>query len=176
MMLVVLQMAEITSVFKIFSSLRSAFSHRSGFTLIELLVATSLLILLSTVVIASFRQANITSRDAKRKADLQLIRGALESYRLENGFYPRQDDPGLEGVEVNSLSGVMITTLGLTNFSNGEVNDPANAAPYYYRYTVRNEPGCPYELGAVMESDNNIQTCAACNSTPPEGNYFCVAN
>lgn len=148
----------------------SSFAQR-GFTLIELLVATSLLILLSTVVIASFRQANISSRDAKRKADVQLIRGSIEAYRLENGTYP-----GTEGSEVTSSGGTMMSTLGLENFTSGQINDPLNEAPYFYSYTFHNVPGCPYELGAVMEKSGNAQACnSACGGGNPE-DYYCVSN
>jgi prepilin-type N-terminal cleavage/methylation domain-containing protein len=142
---------------------------RQGFTLIELLVATALLVLLTTVVIASFRQANITSRDAKRKADLHLIRGALEAYRLEQGTYP--------GTLNQLVSPNVISSLGLSpNYINEVLLDPLSSGTYAYRYTRRNLPGCPYELGALMESANNVQTCGACGSTPPAGNYYCVAN
>jgi prepilin-type N-terminal cleavage/methylation domain-containing protein len=150
---------------------RLKISHRlqQGFTLIELLVATALLVLLTTVVIASFRQANVTSRDAKRKADLHLIRGALEAYRLENGTYP--------GTLNQLVSPNVISSLGLSpNFINEILVDPLSTGSYAYRYTLRNRPGCPYELGALMESANNVQTCGACGSTPPTGNYYCVAN
>ncbi len=148
---------------KVFSKIPFA---RQGFTLIELLVATALLILLSTIVVASFRQANISSRDAKRKADLQMLRGALESYRLEHGIYP-----GSPGVEVNT---VIVSALGLSSFVPNELLDPLSNETYFYTYTLRNLPGCPYELGATMESSNNSQACSACGTTSGE-NYYCVS-
>lgn len=163
---------ELTTVFKVFSNSRSRTT--SGFTLIELLVATALLVLLSTVVIVSFRSANRTSRDSKRKADLQQARGILETYRLETGSYPNNLSPNQV---VSGEIGLMLS-LGMSAFTANEYVDPVNRDLQMYRYIYRNLPGCTYELGVVMENDNNAQSCEACyvSGSPPAGPYYCVSN
>lgn len=160
----ILRPMESTTVFKPYNNQ----VVRAGFTLIELLVATTLLVLLSTVVIASFRQANITARDSKRKADLQQVRGLVETYRLENGAYP-----GDLAQIYTSQSGFFLTELGLTGST--DYVDPVNDAEHYYRYIRQDAPGCAYELGALMESTSNAQSCGACGSAPA-GTYYCVTN
>ena len=166
------QPMERTTVYKVFNKLSSI--HRSGFTLIELLVATALLILLSTVVIVSFRSANQTSRDSKRKSDLQQFRGVLETYRLETGTYPNS----LNVNQVVSAQTGLVLSLGMSSFTSNEFVDPVNQGEHIYRYVYRNLPGCTYELGVVMENDSNLQSCSACypSGSPPEGPYYCVSN
>ncbi|MFZ6034859.1 MAG: type II secretion system protein [Patescibacteria group bacterium] len=59
-----------------------------GFTLIEILVAATIIALLSSVAAVTFSQFSQQSRDAKRKADLEQIRAAVEMYRSNNDVYP----------------------------------------------------------------------------------------
>lgn len=61
----------------------------AGFTLVELLVVVGIIALLVGVVAIGSGAARQQSRDAKRKADLQSIAGALELYRLTNHQYPQ---------------------------------------------------------------------------------------
>src|SRR3990172_187901 len=60
-----------------------------GFTLVELLVVMTLVTLLATIGIVSYRQAQNRALDAQRKADLRQYQTALEVYANDNdGFYP----------------------------------------------------------------------------------------
>lgn len=59
-----------------------------GFTLIELLVVATIIILLATIGVVSYRNASINSRNSKRKADLEVVRQAMIMYRSEEGSYP----------------------------------------------------------------------------------------
>ena len=59
-----------------------------GFTLIELLVVIAIIGVLASVVLASVNTARAKSRDARRKADLNQLRLALELYYDTNGAYP----------------------------------------------------------------------------------------
>jgi prepilin-type N-terminal cleavage/methylation domain-containing protein len=47
---------------------------KGGFTMIELLVVTTIIIVLSTIGLISFRQTGMNARNGKRKADLENIR------------------------------------------------------------------------------------------------------
>lgn len=67
-----------------------------GFTLLELLVVVAIIGLLSAIVISSLEGFRMKARDAKRIADLQSIRKALELYYAAYGTYP------LEGGWYNS--------------------------------------------------------------------------
>jgi len=62
-----------------------------GFTLVELLLAMAILAILSSIGYSQFRNAQIKSRDAKRKSDAQAIIKALELYKSDTknaSFYP----------------------------------------------------------------------------------------
>lgn len=61
---------------------------KKGFTLIELLVALTIIGLLVGFSLVSYQGSRKTARDAKRKADLEQIRSALEMYRTDCGRYP----------------------------------------------------------------------------------------
>lgn len=64
---------------------------QAGFTLIELLVVISIISLLSSIVLTSVNSARAKARDARRIADLNQIRTALEFYFDANGYYPQSN-------------------------------------------------------------------------------------
>lgn len=63
----------------------------SAFTLIEILVVATIIIVLTTIGIASFSTANKSARDAKRKSDLETIRQSMVLYKTQNGGFPAGD-------------------------------------------------------------------------------------
>lgn len=67
-----------------------------SFTMIEILVVVTVIGVLFASAVVSYRSLTVSSRDAKRKADLEQIRAALEMYRSSepsvNGSYPDFDD------------------------------------------------------------------------------------
>ncbi|OGG10241.1 hypothetical protein A2154_04960 [Candidatus Gottesmanbacteria bacterium RBG_16_43_7] len=63
-------------------------TKNSGFTLIEVLVATTIIAVITAIGMVSYATSATRSRDAKRTADLEQIRAALEMYRTDIGTYP----------------------------------------------------------------------------------------
>jgi general secretion pathway protein G len=61
---------------------------RAGFTLVELLVVIAIIGLLSTIVVVGTNYARENARDARRVADIDTIRKALEIYINTNSRYP----------------------------------------------------------------------------------------
>src|SRR3990170_1677136 len=59
-----------------------------GFTLIELLVVISIIGILIALSVFGLQGAREASRDAKRKADLELIRSGIEIYKSDCNSYP----------------------------------------------------------------------------------------
>ncbi len=59
-----------------------------GFTFIELLVSVTIMAVMMAAAIVSYTNTNQRSRDAKRQADMQTIRAALEICRSNTGTYP----------------------------------------------------------------------------------------
>ena len=59
-------------------------SQTRGFTLIELLVVVGLMAILFSVAQTAYTASQRNSRDAKRRADLEVLRQAIELYRSDN--------------------------------------------------------------------------------------------
>jgi len=64
---------------------------KRGFTLIEILVVIAIIGILSSVVLASLATSRAKARDARRIADLEEVKKALELYYDSNGAYPPTD-------------------------------------------------------------------------------------
>lgn len=60
----------------------------NGFTFIELLVVTTIMAVVFAAGIVSYTTISKNSRNARRKADLEAIRQALEMCRSIDGAYP----------------------------------------------------------------------------------------
>lgn len=71
-----------------FSNNRFTSSKKAGFTMIELLVVSTIIIVLSAIGLVSYRKAMQSSRNAKRKADLETVRQALVLSKADKGYYP----------------------------------------------------------------------------------------
>lgn len=63
-----------------------------GFTLIELLLAMAIVAVLAGIVLGAGRRAVEQGRIARAQAELAVVAAALESYRLQQGDFPRTDD------------------------------------------------------------------------------------
>ncbi len=111
-----------------------------GFTMIELLVVTTIIIVLTTIGLVSYQKASETTRNAKRKADLETIRQALVLYRTDSGEYPD-----------TSTFATMLTTISDYLGSNSTTfADPKNVSPYTYSY---NSDGVSFTLTGALEPD-----------------------
>jgi len=126
---------------------------KKGFTLIELLVVSTIIIVLMSIGIVSYRGAQKKSRDAKRKADLEQVRSALEMYRSDKGSYPSGDWSD------------MISSLRADNYLRTEPTDPKEGYNYYY-----NRPNdYTYNLCAYLETE----TGGGCSDSPTCGLETC---
>jgi len=98
--------------------------NRRGFTLIELLVSISIISVLTAIGLANYAVSQKRARDARRQADLESVRSALEIYRADNlaTGYPNTTYAGLSAALIPNY----ISQLPL---------DPKNTAPYTYTYT-----------------------------------------
>lgn len=62
--------------------------NKKGFTLIEILVVATIIGLLAGIGAVSYVTLNKSSRDARRKGDLEQLRAAVELYKSNVGTYP----------------------------------------------------------------------------------------
>ncbi len=108
--------------------------QKQGFTLIEILVVATIIALLAGGAAVTYSQFSRQSRDAKRKADLEEVRAALEMYRSTNNTYPN-----------GNWSNLSILT-GTTKYIQSLPTDPKSGYTYAYSGTASD-----YTLGAYLE-------------------------
>jgi general secretion pathway protein G len=113
----------------------------SGFTFIELLVVITIMAVVFAAGVVSYTTIAVNSRDARRKADLEAIRQALEMCRSLAGsypalIYPNDDEAGqivcddTNGTITMKSTPVDPKPCDLTNNKNG-----------HYLYTVTADGG-----------------------------------
>ncbi len=122
---------------------------KKSFTLIEILVVATIIGLLASIGAVSYTQFVKQSRDAKRKADLEQIRAAIEMYRSNKGYYPTTAN-----FTFSSCTSPGSVSDGSSTYLSKAPNDPKCSTTYYYYYEAL--PDSP----------------SACdNVAPPTGSY-----
>ncbi len=154
--------------------------HERGFTLIELLVSVAIIGLLASVSLASFSNAQMKTRDAKRKDDLKKISAALYLYYQDNNkLYPFPAG-GTDMVSNNPANNPWITGLNaqyIINLPHDSLEKStdnsctASATNHVYCYRVDNTHTA-FILWAQLENPNDQElyssstyTKAVCNPT-----------
>ncbi len=66
--------------------------NKKIFTLVEIIISIAILWILLSITIISFKSWFEKSRDAVKKADLNIISVALSNYKLNNWVYPKPDN------------------------------------------------------------------------------------
>jgi len=130
-------------------------NKNTGFTLIELLVTMGVIAILVSLSIFALQAARESARDAKRKADLEAMRSALELYRADCGQYPTAS-----GNQVpNPLRGTG-SVCGGNTYMEEVPTDPQSGN--IYRYTRPNNTS--YTLCAYLEGGGTSVGCGSCGS------------
>jgi type II secretory pathway pseudopilin PulG len=71
----------------------SAFAAAGAFSLLELLIVISIIIILAGLVLATVGYVQKKGARSRAETEIAALSAALESYRADNGIYPR-DNPG----------------------------------------------------------------------------------
>lgn len=147
------------------SALNSHMIKSKGFTLIELLVVISIIGILIGLSIFGLEGARRSSRDAKRKADLELIRSGLEIYRSDCGIYPAPPLP---------WGGSLVGNDSLTSCSsnNSYISSvPKDPLDPVSTYSYANPNSTSYFLCASLEqapspaaNPDDLSQCASCTT------------
>lgn len=136
------------------TSLKNKF--KNGFTLIELLVVISVLGILMGISLFGIQGARQSSRDSKRKADLETIRANLELYKADCNDYPA---PVSNQVPSPLVGDNTPTTCAAANtYISAAPTDPLSTAGNYYRY-FRGATNVTYELCTYLEGTTASVTC-----------------
>ncbi len=98
-------------VFKVLRKYQKPFDLSRGFTLVELLVVIAIIGVLATLLLLQLNVARQKARDARRVADINQVRSALELFFDDTGTYPTS------------------TNLGTFTYSGKQVGDYLNKIP-----------------------------------------------
>lgn len=84
-----------------------------GFTLIELLIVVAIIGILAAIAVPNFLNAQIRAKVSRTYADMKALHTAMESYFLDNNYYPPDYDSG-QVPGVASTGNEMLTYTRLT--------------------------------------------------------------
>ncbi len=142
---------------------------KKGFTLIELLVVISIIGILMAISIFGLQGARESSRDAKRKADLELIRSGIEIYKSDCDSYPVDVGSSLPSPLVGDGSK---TTCAVANtYIKSVPSDPTDPTRTY----IYISDGTDYEICASLEQGTDITTCGGNSNCGETCNYKVVS-
>jgi len=122
----------------------------AGFTLIELLVVIAIIGLLASIILASLNTARVKSRDARRVADMNQIRNAIELYNDDNKHYPNTNGTWTSFDAPSYMNNAIISpaaanlTAALSPYLPVAPKDPqrGSAVDAGYLYLGNNDNGC----------------------------------
>lgn len=137
-------------------------TNRSAFTLIELLIVIMIIGLLVTIAIFAARQAQSSARDARRKADLEQIRTALEYYHNDCNNYPAALGSSITGTGAGTCNG---------NYMQSVPVDPQSPARSYYY----NRPTAQTYVICSSLEDSTDPTPSGCGSCGSSCNYKVIS-
>lgn len=131
----------------------------NGFTLIEILVVATIISLLAGIGMVSYSSFTKSSLDARRKADLEQIRTALEMYRSNNtsSSYPLS-------LTMTCGSSGSIVDGGNIYLSKIPTDPKCNTYTYYYIATAND-----YTLAAHLET-----VSTTCQTLPTQCGSNCT--
>lgn len=126
-----------------------------GFTLIELVVVLTVISILLSLGLTSYASFNKQARDARRSADLEQVRGALELYRSNIGAYPTP--AGSFGMDFGSGA----LSDGTNTYMSLIPQDPKSPQSYYYSVS-----GDEYTIAALKEGESTCGVASIdCSTT-----------
>ena len=70
--------------------LRTFLKRSRAFTLVELLIVIVVLAVLAAIVIPKFNDSGIRGRESSLRANLKVVRNAVELFKTDTGSYPAQ--------------------------------------------------------------------------------------
>ncbi|MCS7092766.1 MAG: prepilin-type N-terminal cleavage/methylation domain-containing protein [Patescibacteria group bacterium] len=131
-----------------------------GFTLIELLVVISIIGVISAMSLFALQSSRESARNARRRADLETIRSALEMYKADCNQYPAASGNAVPNPLTSNCTGSTITYLS-------SVPTDPNSGNYYYRRMSATS----YELCARLEGVSGTTACGGASCPGGACNY-----
>lgn len=126
------------------TALKTVLNKIKGFTLIELMVVIAIIGIMASIGAVTFAGAQSKGRDAKRKADLDDLKKALQLYYTDNQVFPP--------------SATWTTAVG--TYMKLIPQDPKTKVNYSYTYNSDNS----YTLCAGEENSNAANNYPGCTA------------
>jgi len=139
---------------------------KPGFTLMEILISIAIIAVLTAIGIVSYSSINRGARNAKRRADIEQIRSALELYRSDLGFYP--------AVHTSALGDADDLVESDPNFSTYLSQIPRDPKGVEYMYKATGLNGGSYYgycLAAQTEPTDSKDTTCSVSDLPVDSIY-----
>jgi prepilin-type N-terminal cleavage/methylation domain-containing protein len=135
---------------------------KKGFTLVELLVVIGIVGVLMAISLFGLQGARESSRDARRKSDLELIRSGLEIYRSDCNIYPPSLGSSLVG------TGSPVSCAAANTYISAVPSDPLspNRSYLYSRLS-----STTYEICTALEQGGSAVTCGGSDNCGETCNY-----
>jgi general secretion pathway protein G len=121
-------------------------SKQQGFSLIEIMVVVVIMGILAALIVPNLMNRPDQAREIKAKQDILALENALELYRLDNGFYPTEEQ-GLQALVVAPQSEP--TPINWRNYLKKLPQDPWGH-PYHFQ-----NPGEHGEIDLYSEGPNS---------------------
>ena len=129
-----------------------ALRSSKGFTLVELLVVIAIISILATLLLLQLGVARAKARDAKRIADVNQIRSALELFFDDNGRYMNTNVmDGLSPTYLTNIPNDPLATCTAGTYD-GVVSGVLNC--YGYAYTNTAAQPSQMQIWAELEQNN----------------------
>jgi type II secretory pathway pseudopilin PulG len=98
----------------------SSFSAEGAFTVLELLVVITIIAILAGLILATAGYVEKKGARSRAESEIAAISAALESYKADNGIYPRDPTPNTATDKLNARS--------MGNSNPTSASEPYNAA------------------------------------------------
>ncbi len=139
--------------------------RNSGFTLVELIIVITLIVVLSIISISYLRSQIFKGNDARRKADINRIKVAVEEYEKDKNCYP---DPSL--VVCNPGNGLVpyLSKIPCDPIKNTSYNyeNSGGSCPSWYRIYTNLDNSNDSNGFFVTGSPNAPEMVSGSNPTP----------
>jgi len=135
---------------------------KKGFTLVELLVVISIIGILMAISLFGLQGARESSRDARRKSDIEQVRSGLEIYKSDCDIYPASLGTSLVGTGSP-------TSCAVTNtYISAVPEDPLDPSRSYLYSRITTTT---YEICASLEQSGTAVTCGGSSNCGETCNY-----
>ncbi len=151
----------------VFLNRHASKKYKLGFTLIELMVVISIIGLLSSIVLASLKDARDKANVVKFSSEINQFKTALELYRADKGEYPYENKSSLTTFNSDDNR----TTLN-DGSSNPTQTSVATMMSNYIKILPNFSNECPY----VLREGSCPWFYRTNKNTLSDGNYRCVGD